>query len=402
MREPALTIATKKTAAIASAAAPVLALSLLARYCLLPFESGDWTHHLRPWMDFISLMGHFAALEHHFSNYNVPYLYLLATASLFDAVPDLIKIKSISIVFDYVMAFFVYRIVRLKHPEGGIAPIAAGLATICLPTVVLNGSAWGQCDSIWTAFLVMSLYCLLAGRQKMACAAFGLAFSFKPMGIFLAPLFLWLLARREVRPRNLFLIPAVWLGLLLPAWLIGRPLGELLLIYPNSIMYKPRLAPDAPNLHALAEHTGAAFFFRPAGVIAAMIFVVVTAALLCMNRTKLTKDAVVLLATFSVLVLPWILPFMHDRYFFPADVISIILAFYFPRLWHVPAMIGSSSLLSYSPTLLGVDIVPPSVTALVMLFAIGVLGREVVRTFAGKTFVRRASTGSGREAGGQP
>ena len=387
---------------IALAAASVLASSLLARYFLLPFESHDMLVHLIPWLDFISGNGHFAALKYEFSDYNVPYLYLLAIVSLFDSIPDIVKIKGISITFDYMMAFFVYRSVRLRYPEGGIVPILAGLATILLPTVVLNSSAWGQCDSIWTAFLVMSLYYLLAGREKMACMAFGLAFSFKPMAIFLAPLFLWLLARREVRLHSLFLIPAVWLGLLLPAWLIGRPLGELLLIYPNSIMYKPRLAPDAPNLHALAEHTGAAFFFRPAGMIAAMIFVVVTAALLCMSRTKLTKDAVVLLAAFSVLVLPWILPFVHDRYFFPADVISIILAFYFPRLWHVPAMIGSSSLLSYSPTLLGVDIVPLSVTALFPLFAIGVLGREVVRTFAGKTFVHRASTGSGREAGGQP
>ena len=380
-----MTIPTKKTAVIALAAALALALSLLARYFLLPFVSGDWTQFYRPWMDFISLMGHFAALKYDFSQQNYPYLYLLATASLFDTVPDLIKVKGISIVFDYVMGFFVYRIVRLKYPEGGIVPIAAGLATICLPTVVLNGSAWGQSDSIYTAFMVMSLYYLLAGREKMACVAFGLAFSFKPMGIFLAPLFLWLLARREVRLRNLFLIPAVYLGLLLPAWLIGRPLDELLRIYPNSIMYKSRLTRNAPSLYAWIEPIGTASFFRPAAVIAAMIFVVSMAALLYMSRTKITKGAVVLLATFSVLVPPWILPFMHDRYFFSADVISVIFAFYFPRLWHVPAMICLSSLLSYSPFLLKVHIVPLSVTALFMLFAIGVLGREVVRTFAGKT-----------------
>ena len=114
-----MTIATKKRAAIALAAAPVLALTLLARYFLLPFESGDWTSSISPWLEFISRNGGFAALKYEFSDHNVPYLYLLATASWFDAIPHLIKGKGISMVFDYVMAFFVYRIVRLKYAGGG-------------------------------------------------------------------------------------------------------------------------------------------------------------------------------------------------------------------------------------------------------------------------------------------
>ena len=266
-----------------------------------------------------------------------------------------------------------------------MVPVLAGLVTVCVPTVVVNSSAWGQSDAIYTAFLVMSLYHLLARRGKTACAAFGLAFSFKPQAMFLAPLFLWLLARGEVRPRHLLLIPAVWSSLLLPAWFIGRPLDELLLIYPSHIMIHHEITAGAPNLHAWVRGAGLSFFFKPAGVIAAMIFVFVTAVLLCMSRTKLTKDAIVLLATFSVLVLPYILPYMHERYFFPADVISIILAFYFPRLWHVPVMIVLSSLLSYSPYLLKVIVVPLSVGALFLLFPIGVVGQEVVRTFVGKT-----------------
>lgn len=380
-----MTIVTKKTAVIALAAAPVLALTILARYFMLPFESGDYSLKISQWLGFIYQNDGFAALKFDFYDYNVPYLYLLVIVSYIDAAPDIVKVKSISVVFDYVMAFFVYRIVRLKYrEEGRIIPILAGLVTVCAPTVILNSSAWGQCDSVYTAFMLMSLYCLLVRREKMACTALGLAFSFKPMAIFFAPLFLGLLARRQIRLRSLFLIPTVYLVLLLPAWLIGRPFDELLLIYPPQVTGE--LSPNAPNLYRWTRKTGLSWFLMPAGVIAAMIFTVAAAALLCMSRTKPTKGAMVLLAALSVFVLPYILPFMHNRYFFPADVISIILAFWFPRLWYIPVLIGIISLLGYRSYLLGgIGLGLGPVLPFFLLFPIGVLGQEVVRTFAGKT-----------------
>ena len=255
--------------------------------------------------------------------------------------------------------------------------------TLFAPTMLLNSSAWGQTDAIYTSFLVMSLYYLLLRREKTACAAFGLALSFKLQAGFLAPLFLWLLARKAIRLRSLFLIPAVWLGLLLPAWLIGRPLGELLLIYPSQGTVFDSLSKGAPNPYTWISDDLYSFM-APAGLIATMTFVIAAAALLRVSRAKLTEDAIVLLATFSVLVMPYILPKMHDRFFFPADVISIILAFYFPRFWYVPAIIGLTSLLSYPFFLLGYRPLEPAILALFLLPAIGVLGQELVRVFAGK------------------
>lgn len=374
-----------KTTAAACAVAAVLVLSLLPRYLLFPYDQEGDYKSIHNWYLFISMNGNFSALKYDFSNYNVTYLYLLAILSLFEA-PALLAIKAISIFFDYLTAFFVYRCVRLKYRGkwGGTAPILAGLATLFVPSVFLNSSAWGQTDATYASCLVMSLYFLLARREKMACAAFGLAFSFKLQAIFFAPFFLWLLAVKAVRLRSLFLIPAVWLGLLLPAWLIGRPLDELLLIYWSQVGFYPFLSKGAPNLYAWIPNHLFHSFFAP-GLTAAMIFVSVAAALLHMSRAKVTEDAIVLLATFSVLVTPYILPRMVQRYYFPADVISIILAFYFPRLWYVPVTIGLSSLLVYMPSLSGHRPVEPAVMALLLLLPIGVLGQELVRIFAGKT-----------------
>ena len=49
--------------------------------------------------------------------------------------------------------------------------------------------------------------------------------------------------------------------------------------------------------------------------------------------------------------MPFTLPHMHDRYFFVADVVSIIYAFYSPKRVFVPLLVGAASLVSYFPFL---------------------------------------------------
>lgn len=94
-------------------------LALTIRYSMLPFESGDWVTSLSDWWKTIDQYGGFPALAHNFSNYNVPYLYLLAMMnSLFPDMSGLTAIKTVSIVFDFVMAIFVYLLVNLKYPTG--------------------------------------------------------------------------------------------------------------------------------------------------------------------------------------------------------------------------------------------------------------------------------------------
>jgi Gpi18-like mannosyltransferase len=73
------------------------------------------------------------------------------------------------------------------------------------------------------------------------------------------------------------------------------------------------------------------------------------------------------LATLSVLIVPCFLPKMHDRFFFPADVISILLAFYFPQRFYVPILISTVSFFSYLPFLFGYEVIPLRYLALIPL-----------------------------------
>ena len=53
-------------------------LALVLRISLYHVETSDYTMFVSQWYDFIQTHSGFAALKYNFSNYNVPYLYLLA------------------------------------------------------------------------------------------------------------------------------------------------------------------------------------------------------------------------------------------------------------------------------------------------------------------------------------
>ncbi len=362
-------------------------LAIMVRYPLLPFKSYDYIVALRPWYEFIASNGNFAALKYDFSHYNVPYLYLLATvAYFFFDLHSLLAIKITSIIFDFVLAFFVYRCVRLKYrqPNEDAIPILAALVALSMPTVVINSALWGQADAIYTAFLVACLYYLLAGRQAAAFIAFGVAFSFKAQSFFFAPFLLWLSVKKKVNWRCV-LSPMVYLISILPAWFIGRPLYDLLMIYPNQMAhyeYKRRLSLNAPNLYQWIPN--AYYDFYPVGMAFTAIVALGIAYFVFKSRVEITADRLVFLATFSVLIMPYLLPKMHDRYFFPADVIAIILAFYCPRYWYVPVVIGSVSALAYMPYLFYIFILPQWLPA-VLLLLIAVLGRQFLLMFRTNT-----------------
>lgn len=94
----------------------------------------------------------------------------------------------------------------------------------------------------------------------------------------------------------------------------------------------------------------------------------------------MAREVWVLLAIFSVLIVPFFLPKMHERYFFPADIIAIVFAFYFPKFWYTPVVIGMASLLSYLPFLYGITPISLAWLALLPLALIAVLGWQLLRT----------------------
>lgn len=102
----------------------------------------------------------FAGLADEFSNYNTPYLVLLWLATKL-SVSQIVAIKLLSVIFDGLLAFFAYRIVRVVRPASSWLPVLITGLVLLLATVLLNSSAWGQCDAIYASLCLGSIYFLL-------------------------------------------------------------------------------------------------------------------------------------------------------------------------------------------------------------------------------------------------
>ena len=362
----------------------VLILGVIVRLPWISFISVDYIMSLKPWYYTIVDEG-LAVWEWGFSNYNVPYLYLLTLATVYlPNLSPLIVVKAISIIFDFVLAFFVYKCARFKYKRTVTVPCLAALVTLLAPFVILNGSVGGQADSIYTAFLIACLYALLRERQAWAFIAFGLSFSIKFQAIFLAPLFLWLLMKKQVKWHYSFLSLLVYLILLLPAWFMGRSLGDLFLIYFRQLGVYESFSVRAPNLYQWIPITTPSVqllgVVTTLGVAFTILVVLILALFVYKSRVDITPNMLVHLATFSTLIVPFLLPRMHDRYFYPASVIAIVFAFYFPKYWFIPVVTGLVSSLAVLPILYEMTPVPLPLLAVFLLLIIAVLGWKLLRT----------------------
>lgn len=332
------------------AAVLVVALAVVLRVELYDFQSTDYQAFVARWYDFIKANGGFGAMRYEFADYTMPYLYLLAVLTYLP-VPVLVGVKTISVLGDLLLAFFVYRLVALRYPRGWTA-FAAAATVALLPTVVMNGAMWGQCDSIYAAFAVGGLYFALRSRPWLACVFFGLALAFKLQAIFLLPVLAVLVFRRAVPWRALLAIPAVVLALDVPALLAGADLTRLLSIYLTQTGEYGQLTLNAANVYQLVDFGSNTEAVRNIAILVTVELVAGLILYAVVSRFELTTTRVVLLATVFVVLVPFFLPAMHERYFYLADVLSVVVAWYLPRhLWPVPVLVQFASAFSYVPFL---------------------------------------------------
>ncbi|MET9401194.1 glycosyltransferase 87 family protein [Kitasatospora sp. NPDC002965] len=399
------------------AATTAVGAALLCRILLLDGESSDYFYFLGPWYRYIAENGGFAALsDMEFSDYNAPYLYVMA-ALTYLPVPALAGIKWASILFDLALASYAFRIVALRRPRRLRPALGAAVVVLLLPTVVVNSGWWGQADAIFTTFLVGGLYHLLRDRPWWACAFFGIALAFKLQAVFLFPLLLVLVLVKRIPWPSLLAVPAVYLALDVPALLLGADPWKLLTVYTRQTGTYTQLTLNAPSVYQFVSVPQTAEgAVRSVGVLIAGATVLVLVGLAVRSvrraggaverdgRPLLTPTTVLLLATTSAIAVPFLLPSMHERYFYVADVLSVIVAFHRPhRLWYLPILVQASSLGSYL-TFIAPAVAPylsmPAHGMLMLLALIAVL-RSTARELRGvpaPAAVRSAVPGGSRPA----
>lgn len=372
----------------------ITALALCAAFAVrayfFDFRSGDYNTFLVHWVEYFRQNGGFSGLAGSIGNYNIPYLYFLALFSYTD-INDLYLIKLLSVAFDVVLAFAVMKLTGV-FTRSAPKRLAAFLVTLLLPTVILNGAKWGQCDSIYTAFAVLSLWLVLSGRPKLSMAAMALSFGFKLQAVFIMPVFLVMLFAKKIRFRELFIFPLTYVLLILPAIIAGRPPMDALLLYFNQAeTVGSALNYNSPSLFALIPGNINAPAASAAGIAAAFAFLGLIFLWTWHRRQNLTNEALLFVTLLIVAGVPFLLPHMHDRYFFMTDVLTLVPAVLYLGFLPMPALASFASLICYESYFSSYDYTFPN-----SFGAVAVIGLLIL------LFIQAGSRlSSGRHSSGQ-
>lgn len=367
-----------------------LVISGWVRYSAIEYESGDYGSYLSPWYDYITNHGYWSALKDNFSNYNPPYLYFLVIASMFGG-DKLISIKLISIIFDYILAVIVYFVVKFlldskdssndsisSKKLSKFIPVIAFFGILFSPNIILNSSVWSQSDVIYTTFLIAGLWFLLKEKFIWTIVFFTIAVSFKLQAVFLIPLLILLFIKRKITLLHFLVAPIVYFLMMLPAAIAGKSWSDIFAVYTGQQNTYRDLTKNAPSLYVWFGGADYEIFSR-FGFGLAIIFGLILCVIFWKRKFENKEQYWLDLALLSAIGIPFVLPKMHDRYFFIADVVSIIYAYYFPKKFWIPIVLNLISLLVYLKYLFGAETLPLPILSLGIFGIIVYLIKENVR-----------------------
>ena len=107
--------------------------------------------------------------------------------------------------------------------------------------------------------------------------------------------------------------------------------------------------------------------------------VLVSLFLLYKSRIRLEGTALLTAGLFFALLLPYLLPHMHERYFFLADILALIYAFFRPKRFYIPIMVVFSSFAGYLPFLFGHRPIDLTLAAILMGAALLIVTYDLFR-----------------------
>lgn len=276
--------------------------------------------------------------EGYFADYPPGYLYILYLLSLIRSVfgfahgsgGENLLFKLPAIISDLVLGYLIYQTGRKKLGSG----IAFGLMLMFLfnPAVLINSAAWGQADSFFLIFLLLSIQ---AGSNKSFVRSaiwFALATLIKPQSLIFTPVLLF--AFYHHRAWKQLAIGAVYgLGIfgILAApffWNNGGLVG-LINLYKSTLSSYPYSSVNAFNLYALTDPMWSSLDLTWLGIsyrIWGFIFILVAVALAAYYSFK--KDRLDLSKSYFIGMVLIVVVFvlgtkMHERYMYPALILCL-------------------------------------------------------------------------------
>ena len=289
-------------------------------------------------------------------------------------------IKIFSILFEYASAFVgaaIYYEVYKNKIDRFEKSCYIFVGIILNPLVILDGAMWGQCDYIYTFFILSSILFLIKKRWSISFLLLGIAFTFKLQTILVVPVYiLYYFISDEFSILYFLNIPIVYILGGLPAVLLGRSAKSVYSIYLRQTSSYQSMSLSCPNLCALLPDSYEwlakyMIIITCAGLIAVFIMIL-------HRKRNISEKELVLLFLWSNMTCIMMLPGMHERYIVVFHVLSIVLYLCHSRYFFIPFILSLIGVLSYCKYLLGSIIIEIPILAMFQLLMYGIISYNLI------------------------
>ncbi|QSF45552.1 phospholipid carrier-dependent glycosyltransferase [Paenibacillus tianjinensis] len=276
--------------------------------------------------------------EGYFADYPPGYLYILyllsAIRSLFGFTHgsggETLLFKLPAIVSDLVLGGLIYRIGRKKLGSG----VAMGLMLLFLfnPAVLMDSAAWGQADSFFMVFLLLSIMGAADKAFVRSAIWFAIAVLVKPQALIFTPVLL--LAFYHHRAWKQLAVGALYgLGIFVllaaPFFWNNGGLGGLIDLYKSTLSSYPYSTVNAFNLYALTDPMWSSMDLTWLGITYRVWgFIFILAAVAAAVYFSFKKDRKELSKSYFIGMVLIVIMFvlgtkMHERYIYPALILCL-------------------------------------------------------------------------------
>ena len=334
----------------------ITGISLYIRYTGMRFLSEDMECYFVPWYEIIKERGGLLGLSIRVGDYNVLYETIIALMTYID-IKAMYLFKLLFIGFDYILAVLAAIFVCELREEKIFSTTfqVAYAIVILLPTVIFNSAFWGQCDVIYTSFLILFLILFYKEQWVRAFVVYGIALAFKFQTIFFLPfIIVYYFCKKKFSILLLFLSIAVFYVLNSAGLFLGRHPLEPFYVYLGQANVSYSMHLNFPSFWMLV---GGEYEWLKNMAIFIVICLCGIGLYYVLDGKKQTDTAERYLNTCCWFLWTCLLfmPAMHERYTYPLDIIFIVLCFLDKKYYKYMAISVLLSVIGYASYLFKTD-----------------------------------------------
>lgn len=316
------------------------------------YVSLDMSKYLIPWFWEIKEQGGLSALSDQVGNYGVLYQTIISFMTYIN-ICEVYQYKILSVFFDFLISLFIYKIVSesVNCARGKkISLLASGLFLL-IPTVFLNSSFWGQCDSIYSFFCITSLYYLRKNFFLKSFVSLGLACAFKLQAIFIIPFIcFYYFKNRNFSILYLFIAFLIFWMTGIIAFIEGRSLWSPFIIYCSQMDEYHFMYLNFPSFWALVGNSYGVL--KDVSIILTGVISLAGGYVYMVNTKFDNNNYYFEIVTWFIWTMVLFLPSMHERYAYLLDLIMFIICFFDLKYIKYAILTLSLSLFTYGNVIL--------------------------------------------------